>query len=209
MGMTRSSSGNGSGDRQVANESDPGTVIPTGLSVRICRGDAADIAQLQALELDAARRYATWPDYGFCQSLPARSAGEHMDVQTRGVSLVATQDGDPVGFLLAIPVDGQAHVLETAVARILQGRGIGRSLFDELHTWARRTGFDEVTLTTYRDPPWNAPFYIHLGYKPLVVDERRPQLKQIQAAELEQGLPRMPRLAMVRAVQPEPGSTEP
>jgi hypothetical protein len=30
--------------------------------------------------------------------------------------------------------------------------------------WATGQGFDAVTLTTYRDVPWNAPFYARLGF---------------------------------------------
>jgi hypothetical protein len=33
--------------------------------------------------------------------------------------------------------------------------------------WSRSHGFDAVTLTTFRDVPWNGPFYEKLGFRPL------------------------------------------
>ena len=61
--------------------------------------------------------------------------------------------------------------------------------------WARDTGLAAVTLTTFRDVPWNAPFYRRAGFT--VVDDPPPGLAELRAAERAEGLDRFgPRVAM-------------
>jgi ribosomal protein S18 acetylase RimI-like enzyme len=43
-------------------------------------------------------------------------------------------------------------------------RGIGTALVRTVEEWADSGEFSEITLTTYRDLPWNAPFYARLGF---------------------------------------------
>ena len=52
-----------------------------------------------------------------------------------------------------------------------------------------------VTLTTYRDVPWNAPFYRRVGFE--VVDDPTPGVAEVRAAERAEGLDAFgPRVAM-------------
>ena len=44
------------------------------------------------------------------------------------------------------------------------GRGIGRALLRAGCDWAAAAGYDELTLATYRDVPWNGPFYASEGF---------------------------------------------
>ena len=47
---------------------------------------------------------------------------------------------------------------------ITGGRGIGRALLRAGCAWAAAHGYDELTLATYRDVPWNGPFYASEGF---------------------------------------------
>ena len=42
-----------------------------------------------------------------------------------------------------------------------------------------------VTLTTFRDVPWNAPYYERLGFRTLAADEITPGLAAIRAHEAD------------------------
>jgi hypothetical protein len=53
-----------------------------------------------------------------------------------------------------------------------------------------------VTLTTFRDIPWNAPFYARLGFRELQAEELTPALRARVAEEAAHGLPASLRLAM-------------
>ena len=77
-------------------------------------------------------------------------------------------DGDgPVAYLLAAEVDGRLHVEQVSVDPACAGRGIGAALIDHVAGVARADGRPALTLTTFRDIPWNAPYYARLGFAEL------------------------------------------
>lgn len=155
-----------------------------------------DVPRLQAIENDAGRRYETYEATRFCGALSDRSDEEHRFAREHGLALVAEMAGVPVGFVLAVPLDGRAHILEIAVAMNRQGAGCGRKLIAAAEDWAVRAGCREMTLTTFRDVAWNAPFYARLGYDILDVGADRPGLGGIIADEIAAGIHAAPRVAM-------------
>ncbi|MEQ3551142.1 GNAT family N-acetyltransferase [Pseudonocardia nematodicida] len=113
-----------------------------------------------------------------------------------GRAFVDERAGEPVGYLLTEIVDGCAHVEQVSVLPALRGRRIGAGLVEHLAGWARDHRLPALTLTTYRDVPWNGPYYVRLGFRELV--ELTPGLRAIRAAEACRGLDVWPRLAMRR-----------
>lgn len=113
-----------------------------------------------------------------------------------GRAWVAEVDGTVAGYVLVDVVGGRAHVEQISVAPDRQGTGLGRALLDEVDRWAAAQGMDAVTLTTFRDVPWNAPLYAHLGYE--VVDDPSPALRAVVAHETELGLDPSIRVVMRR-----------
>ena len=100
-----------------------------------------------------------------------------------------------MGFVSVDIVDGCAHIDQLSVLTDHGGRGIGRALLDEAVRWARASGLAAVTLTTFRDVPWNAPFYRRVGFE--VVDDPTPGLAVVRAGERADGLDGFgPRVAM-------------
>jgi GNAT superfamily N-acetyltransferase len=57
-----------------------------------------------------------------------------------------------------------AHLEQLSVHPDHGGHGIGRALLRAALGWARDAGYDELTLATYRDVPWNGPFYASEGF---------------------------------------------
>lgn len=70
----------------------------------------------------------------------------------------------PVGFVQVIEVDGWAHLEQVSVLPEFGRRGIGRRLVDAAADAARERGYRELTLRTFVDVPWNAPFYLTCGF---------------------------------------------
>ena len=90
--------------------------------------------------------------------------------------------GDPaVGFACVDVVDGEAHLWQVSVLPSHGRRGLGRALVESVCAWARQEGYPSVTLTTFRDVPWNGPFYSSMGFH--VVDDLPPGLQQIREHE--------------------------
>ncbi|MGN9914491.1 GNAT family N-acetyltransferase [Phytohabitans sp. LJ34] len=82
-----------------------------------------------------------------------------------GRAWVATDPTDvPVGYLIADVVDGNLHIEQVSVHPRRARRGIGRRLVDHLAAYATATGVPALTLTTFADVPWNAPYYTRCGF---------------------------------------------
>lgn len=166
--------------------------------VRIRPGTGDDLPHLAAIERDASQRYRDI-GYDFCAEGAVREPWEQQKALDEGAVLVAeAANGKLVAFALVWPADGRAHLLELAVALAYQGRGVGRRLVDAVESWARGRGFAEITLTCFRDVPWNGPWYARLGYRVFEPDETRSDLRAVQAEEARWGYARKPRLAMAK-----------
>ena len=65
---------------------------------------------------------------------------------------------------------------------------------------ARWRGYDEMSLCTYRDLPWNGPFHAGLGF--VEVTELAPYQRRLHEHEIELGLEHNgARIVMVRPVR--------
>ena len=123
----------------------------------------------------------------------------------RGLLWVAADPDDaPVGFALAEMIDGNVHLDELDVAPEFGRRGLGAALVREVCAYAERTGVAAVTLTTFRDVPWNAPFYTKLGFEPVPEAEWTPELRRTVAKETAGGLDPAKRVVMRRPTQRAP-----
>ncbi|QNE73962.1 GNAT family N-acetyltransferase [Streptomyces finlayi] len=104
----------------------------------------------------------------------------------------------PLGYLIADRVDDAAHIEQVSVAPAAARRGIGRALIDHLAHWAQAQDLRALTLTTFTDVPWNAPYYRRLGFRTLTEDELTAGLRAIRTLENEHGLDQWPRVCMRR-----------
>lgn len=73
-------------------------------------------------------------------------------------------EGELVAFIAALPHADRLHIDELDVLRTHQGQGLGRRLLTHTIHHARSQGFRRLGLTTFRNIPWNAPFYASLGF---------------------------------------------
>ena len=77
-----------------------------------------------------------------------------------------------------------------------QGQGSGRALMKATLDLASARRLPSVTLSTFRDIPWNAPFYASMGFKALAVNDLNPRLTLIRQREALLGLPVARRVTM-------------
>jgi GNAT superfamily N-acetyltransferase len=91
-----------------------------------------------------------------------------------------------------------AHVEQVSVDPRFAGRRLGRRLLDHVADQARGHGLDAVTLTTFRDVPWNAPYYERCGFRRLADDELGPGLRRVRDDEAAHGLEPGRRVCMRR-----------
>lgn len=126
---------------------------------------------------------------------PALDVLEHY--RRAGRCWVAPDPRDrPVAYLLAEPVDGALHIEQVSVHPRAARRGVGRALLAHAADHAREEGLTSLTLTTFTEVPWNAPYYERLGFRPLPEEALTPGLRAIRATEAAHGLDRWPRVCM-------------
>jgi GNAT superfamily N-acetyltransferase len=155
-----------------------------------------DLDDLPGIEREAAGLFVGWhvPLEVLQETTPL---DEFAAAQRRGHLWVArSQSAGVFGFALVELVDGTPHLEELDVAPSHGRQGIGRALVQFVKAWARRSGYTSVTLTTFRDIPWNAPFYARLGFRVLAPAELSPALQSVVADEAARGLDPATRVVM-------------
>nr|WP_240895938.1 GNAT family N-acetyltransferase [Kineococcus siccus] len=124
--------------------------------------------------------------------------------QAQGRAWVATDDEADddvaVAYLLLDVVDGAAHVEQVSVHPSHARRGWGRRLIETAADWARELGLAALTLMTFADVPWNAPYYARLGFTVIPEAELGPGLRAVRRHEHELRLDAWPRVSMRRPV---------
>jgi ribosomal protein S18 acetylase RimI-like enzyme len=129
------------------------------------------------------------------------SVDRHAELISLGICLVARQQqGRPCGFIASERFGTDLHIWELSVEANQQRRGIGRSLLLELCRQAQVAGLERLTLTTFRDLPWNGPFYQSFGFAELQVSALDARLARLLANEVRRGLPSGRRCAMTKPV---------
>lgn len=167
------------------------------MSVTIRLTEAADAHVLPDVERSSARAFLAQPGLAWIADDHVLTVAQHLGFIAAGLHWVAVGPGDmPVGFLAAERFDPELHIWELSVREEWQGRGIGRRLIAEACAAAETSGLTAVTLTTFRDVPWNAPFYAKAGFAILEGDEIGDRLARVLAYERELGLPGDRRCAM-------------
>jgi GNAT superfamily N-acetyltransferase len=113
-----------------------------------------------------------------------------------GFVLVA---GDPVvGFAHVLEIEGAAHLEQLAVRPSGQRRGTGTALVRAAQAEAAARGHATLSLCTYADVPWNAPFYRRLGFVELGAAELGPLHRRLLEKEADLGLDRHGRRVVMR-----------
>jgi GNAT superfamily N-acetyltransferase len=124
------------------------------------------------------------------------SAEDHRPFAVQGLVWVAEEAGRLIGFATCEAFEHELHLWELAVRLEAQGKGAGRALIAAVEEEARTRGLPAVTLTTFRDIPWNAPFYARCGFVELSDENLGPFLTLVREKEVEIGLDVAKRCAM-------------
>ncbi|WP_198413746.1 GNAT family N-acetyltransferase [Cryobacterium sp. TMT2-15-1] len=109
-------------------------------------------------------------------------------------------DGVIVAYVLLEQVDGAAHIEQVTVHPEHACQGIGAQLIVLADSWARERELPAVTLTTFRDVPWNAPYYERLGFRAFLPRDWGPTMSARMDSEAARGLEAWPRVALIRPV---------
>ncbi|MBM7173102.1 GNAT family N-acetyltransferase [Streptomyces sp. G44] len=175
---------------------------------------AAELPALQDIERAAGEAFRALGMDAVADDEPPTIAELERFRRVGGAWVAADETGAPLAYLLSEPLYEATTATATATASRCEHieqitvhpraarRGIGRALIDHLADRTLAQGGTALTLTTFADVPWNAPYYARIGFRPLTEAELTPALRRIRAQEAELGLDRWPRLCMRRALAP-------
>lgn len=163
----------------------------------IATAQPSDLPFLPAIELAGATLLAG--HLGESDLLDTTSTVVLAEAQRRGRLWVARADGLPVGFALVKVLEpSSAHLEELDVHPVHGRRGLGTRLVIAVCEWAAVQGFGAVTLTTFRDVPFNMPFYARLGFEVVLSHDLGPALISALEEEARRGMDPTARVAMRR-----------
>lgn len=172
--------------------------MPT--TIRAPRPD--ELETLRDIERDAGRLFAEigFDDIAAHDPDSVETLAGYLDRDH--VWLIADTDRDePLGYALVDIVDGLAHIEQISVRADQGRRGLGGTLLEHVCDWAARHGFEAITLTTFRDVAWNAPFYEKHAFRVVAADETGPELTERRAEEATHGLDPALRVCMRRELR--------
>lgn len=164
-----------------------------------------ELEALRSLERDAARAFDAIGMSEIAEDEPLPVA-ELEAFRARERAWVAVDERDrPVAYLLNAVVDDCLHVVQVTVSPSHARRRIGAALIEHLGAIALAEGRRALTLTTFRDVPWNAPYYERLGFAVVEPAHQGPELAALVAQEAATIPGRAARVAMRRRLVAAPG----
>ena len=176
--------------------------MPAGYTIRLSR--RAELSRLAEVERQAALLFVGHEaELGLLPShLTSVSSLDSLKrASDDGRLWVAADDQDePVGFALVVDLGLFAHLEELDVLPAHGRQGLGSELIEAVCSWATTRGFSAVTLSTFRDVPWNAPAYARRGFDVVAPEDLPPELVRVVEAERKKGLRVDQRVIMQREV---------
>ena len=154
---------------------------------------------IRDIEREAAQRFLGSPEAWIAGDPPAPEALLDARLEDGGL-WVACLDGErPVAALRFRPLGDSLYIEQIDVLPAFSGLRLGAALLDWADDLAREAGCAALVLSTFRDIPWNAPWYARIGFE--VIGVLPPELETLRSEHLARGLDESRRVFMRRDVR--------
>ena len=165
-----------------------------GLVIRL--GLETDVAEVREIERAAGTIFAAVGMPEIAEDEPPEE-GVYLEAIAQHRLWVGRHDNQIIGYGLMAIVDGHVHLEQASIHPRVAGHGFGKQLICHMAMVGRDQGLTPVTLTTFADVPWNAPYYQTFGFEPLPESQCGPELRAILQAERDCDLGQWHRICMV------------
>ncbi|HDR9480917.1 TPA: GNAT family N-acetyltransferase [Burkholderia aenigmatica] len=156
-----------------------------------------DAAAMAAIEVAAAQRFREIGMTHIAEAEPTDTAAVLVRIDGGRAYVAVDAHGACVGFAFYRLLDAQRLYLEELdVAPSHAGQRIGARLIEQVMARAAQDGIAEVVLSTFREAPWNAPYYARLGFEVLDDAMLDDMLRTIRAYHVSLGLDETQRVFM-------------
>lgn len=169
-------------------------------TIAVRKAESEDISNIIEIEQSSGNVFSSMPIEFLC-SLPEEMPLHSYEFYEETIELdglfVAELEKKVVGFICIRNINEELtiHISEFAVDYAYQKRRIGFQLINFVIELAKKRR-KSITLTTFSNVPWNAPFYEKLGFVIMNRSELNERLALLLAQEVEVGLPKEHRCAM-------------
>ncbi|KVC62338.1 GNAT family acetyltransferase [Burkholderia ubonensis] len=173
------------------------------VTIRVATRD--DAAAMAAVEIAAAQRFRDIGMAHIADAEPTDPSAVLLRIDA-GRAYVACDESDSrvVGFAFFRVLDAQRLYLEELdVAPSHAGQRIGVRLIERVAAHGADEGIAQIVLSTFRAPPWNAPYYRRLGFADIDDAALDATLRQIRAHHVALGLDETQRVFMRRDLSDE------
>ncbi|MTC57901.1 MULTISPECIES: GNAT family N-acetyltransferase [Providencia] len=161
-----------------------------------------DAQCLPAVEESAGQTFAGHPKFDWITHSDVQPVDNHIECIAQGMEWLAVDQHDkPVGFIMAQRLADSLHIVELSVCQSAQGQGLGKKLINQIISFAKIQQISQVTLTTFREVAWNAPYYQRLGFSIIEPAQLTEPLQEILQHEIDAGFQAIDRCAMQLMIQ--------
>lgn len=170
--------------------------MSSGFSIRLAR--IKEVARLGEIEARASQLFDDTEISDYLNGEIYDPAELEELIEKQQVWVACTKDDLPVGFVILLKAEDVLHIEELDVLPEYGRRGIGAGLVEHACGWAKANGFDTVTLSTFRDIPWNTPFYSRHEFETIEPSDFTQWMTRLRETERSKGLPIEARVIMRR-----------
>jgi N-acetylglutamate synthase-like GNAT family acetyltransferase len=124
-----------------------------------------DLARLQFISAQARQRYRLIPELAHIADAPPLAASRFESCRVE----VAEERGElqVIGFAAVRLLDGLLYLDNISIAADASGRGMGAALLASAVMHAATLKMPAVSLTTFKNPIWNGPWFRKHGFQPM------------------------------------------
>ena len=179
---------------------DPPHGLPPAVTYRIERGAPTHAERLREIERASSIHFREFGMVDVADHEPT-PASIFEDRAHDGLLYVALAEDTVAGFLIWSPMDGQAYIEEVSVDPAHAGHRLAARMIDRMAEDIRGR-HPAITLATFRDVPWNGPYYATLGFEELPRNQAGPEHAEEWQEQAAAGLDMLRRLFMIRHLTP-------
>ena len=153
---------------------------------RIRRTKISDIPRLNEIEVAADRLFS---GTGLLDGLPEVEMIPHAAFEAainEGLAhTLVDWKGKPIGFTLCSLRDPDLYLDQISVDPAYGRRGLGGRLMVQILDLARKNNRTSLSLSTFRDIPWNGPYYAKFGFTELSRTALEPWMLDMEMAQAQ------------------------